>query len=611
VVGRSAGADLLVVGGDVASDLVESLEPFGLVRRATDADLHHVRATLSAAADVAAASDEVPFILVSNDVRVSPVGLLDILDAPRDVTATAVVHGPVGDLRGEVIDPTMVRGGFWPVRVDRYTRTVESVGTAGHIVSAPTAYAVGVLRVAARDRARVAEALRAASQSSSARRPGVSPFDLALLAVVRSGSVSVQAVPLDHVTVERGHQMSMGARGSAWQQRLRAASRGNDGVFSTLAIRPLSRRLTAYGLGRGWTPNVVTVVSLSLGLAACALAAVDSRWTWLLAAVLLVLSLVVDCVDGEIARFTRRYSPLGGWLDAVSDRVKEFTLVAAVAWVSARRGDDLWWLAILVLAVLAIRHVEDFSYTRRQRAATAEPARALDLDSFKDGGPDGSRTVLAPEPSGRDRLVRDVKQVLHLPIAERYLIMAVGLLLYSPTFLLWALGIASVLALAWTQTGRLLKARDGSDGFHADRPDPTLAQLCDLVVLPRPSGRGRFAWQVPGLLIAVETAALLLAAGTNTGARAAAYAWLVAVCWHAYDNVYRLRETGRGTPVALVRATLGVEGRVVVLALIGGFSDNPAPFLLAGAFVLLVAYVVESALAWRAGAASAHQGGQP
>jgi phosphatidylglycerophosphate synthase len=508
-----------------------------------------------------------------------------------------------------VIDPTMVRGGFWPVRVDRFSRTVESVGTAGHIVSEPTAYAVGVLRVAARVRVQVAAALRAASQSSSARRPGVSPFDLALLAIVRSANVEVQAVPLDHVTVERGHQMSVGARGSAWQQRLRAASRGNDGVFSTVAIRPLSRRLTAYGLGHGWTPNVVTVVSLMLGLAACALAAVDSRWTWLLAAVCLLLSLVVDCVDGEIARFTRRYSALGGWLDAVSDRVKEFTLVAAVAWVSARRGDDLWWLAIIVLAILAIRHVEDFAYTRRQRVAAAEPAVALDLDSFRDNGPDGSRTVLAPEPAGRARLVRDVKQVLHLPIAERYLIMSAGLLLYSPAFLLWALGIASVLALAWTQTGRLLRARDGSDGFRAERPDPTLAQLCDLVVLPRPTGRGRFAWQVPGLLLAAEAAALLLAAGASTGARAAAYAWLVAVCWHAYDNVYRLRETGHGTPLSLVRATLGVEGRVVLLALIGGFSDNPVPFLLAGAVLLLGAYAVESAIAWRAGAASARKDG--
>lgn len=207
---------------------------------------------------------------------------------------------------------------------------------------------------------------------------------------------------------------------------------------------------------------------------------------------------------------------------------------------------------------------------------------------------------MPPAPWGRARVVRDVKQVLHLPIAERYLVMSVGLLVFSPAFLLWALGIASALAFAWTQVGRLGKALTRRDRFRADQPDPTLPHLVDLAVLPRPTGRSRLAWQVPGLLVAVEAAALLLAAGGDPVARAAAYAWLAAVCWHVYDNVYRLRETGRGTPLSLVRATLGVEGRVVVLAVIGGFTDRPAVPLLVGAVLLLGAYAAESARAWRA-----------
>nr|WP_255524053.1 DUF5941 domain-containing protein [Terrabacter sp. MAHUQ-38] len=425
-------------------------------------------------------------------------------------------------------------------------------------------------------------------------------FELALLAVVRDAAVRVLAVPLPHATVERGHEQRPGSPGSSWQQRLRAASRGNDGVFSTHAIRPLSRRLTAYGLGRGWSPNVVTLVSLLLGLAACGLAAVDVRWAWLLAAVLLQASLVVDCVDGEIARFTRRYSAVGGWLDAVSDRVKEFTMVAAVAWVSARRGDDLWWLAIVVLTLLAVRHAEDFAYAMRQHAGATRPPTSLALDVPGDGGPQGARTSVPTAPSRRARLVRDVKQVLHLPIAERYLVMSVGLLAFSPSFLLYALGTASAIALAWTQVGRLAKALASRDGFRADRPDPTLENLVDLAVVPRPTGRSRLAWQVPGLLITVEAAALLLAAGGDPAAGAAAYAWLTAVCWHVYDNVYRLRETGRGAPLRLVRATLGIEGRVVLLAVIGGFTDRPAVPLLVGAVLLLLAYAAESARAWRA-----------
>ncbi|WP_020144380.1 DUF5941 domain-containing protein [Terracoccus sp. 273MFTsu3.1] len=605
--GRSSGGDLVVVGGAPASDLLESLEPFGLARPSAPVEAHTTSSDLLAAADAAARAGDVPLVVVSHDVRISPVALLDLLDGPRDVTSTAVVDGPVTDLRGDA--PDLTPGGFAPVRVDPGPRRVTSVGTVRHVVSGPTTYAAGILRVAAADRAHVGEVLRAAATSESAGEPGMQAFDLALLSVVRDAVVPVTATPLAHVTVERGHEQRPGVVGSAWQQRLRAASRGNDGVFSTHAIRPLSRRLTAYGLGRGWTPNVVTIVSLLLGLAACALAAVDTRWTWVLAAVLLQASLVVDCVDGELARFTRRYSPLGGWLDAVSDRIKEFTLVAAVAWVAARRGDDLWWLAIVVLALLAIRHAEDFAYATRHRALSARPVVPRALDVPGDGGAQGARTDVPAAPTGRARLVRDVKQVLHLPIAERYLVMSIGLLLYSPALLLWALGVASAIAFAWTQVGRLGKALTGRDHFRADRPDPTLPHLVDLAVVPRPTGRGRLAWQLPGLLIAVEAAALLLAAGADPVARAAAYAWLAAVCWHVYDNVYRLRETGRGTPHALVRATLGVEGRVVVLAIIGGLTDRPAVPLLVGAVLLIVAYAAESARAWRAVIGSAPSGG--
>ena len=256
----------------------------------------------------------------------------------------------------------------------------------------------------------------------------------------------MRAVPLAHQSLRRGPWQVAGAPGSPWQQRLRAASRGNDGVFSTLAIRPLSRRLTAYGLGRDWSPNVVTAVSLALGLAACAAVATGLWWAWLLGAVLLQASLVVDCVDGEIARFTRRSNPLGGWLDAVSDRVKEFTMVAALAWVAARRGSDLWWLAVLVLAVLAVRHVEDHAFAMRRRAqllgAPGWPEHpAVDFEVLGDGGPEGAATDLPPPPGARSRRVRAAKQVLHLPIAERYLIMSLGLLTMSPAVVLWALGM--------------------------------------------------------------------------------------------------------------------------------------------------------------------------
>jgi hypothetical protein len=623
--GTSAGGTLLVIGSEPGSARavgvagVDAEDAWGL---AADYDLAPrrlaggVAEVLAEAASLAASDAGSPLVIVAADLVTSPVALLDLLDA-SDLTCAAVVEGAA------VADGTDAPA---RVRVSEAGRRVVSVGAAGHVVTRPTGYAVGLLRVRAADRAALGAALADAAAAANepanaangpANEPAnaeaaacgwhdAEPFDVALLAAVRAG-LPVRAVSLTHQSVRRGSWQVSGSPGSPWQQRLRAASRGNDGLFSTLAIRPLSRRLTAYGLGRDWSPNAVTAVSLVLGLAACAAVATGLWWAWLLGAVLLQASLVVDCVDGEIARFTRRSNPLGGWLDAVSDRVKEFTMVAALAWVAARRGSDLWWLAVLVLAVLAVRHVEDHAFAMRRRAqllgAPGWPEHPVvgglgDASSLGDGGPEGAPTEVPGPPGARERRVRAIKQVLHLPIAERYLIMSVGLLTMSPAVVLWALGIASLIAFGWTQTGRLMRAVTRRDGLRPDRPDRQLADLCDLAVLPRPSGRGRLAWQVPALLLAVETAALLLAAGADVTARAAAYAWLAVVCWHVYDNVYRLRETGRGSATWLRRGT-GLEVRVVVLALIGGALSEPAPGLIIGAVVLAGLYAAESAVGWR------------
>ena len=45
-------------------------------------------------------------------------------------------------------------------------------------------------------------------------------------------------------------------------------------------------------------------------------------------AVLLQLAFTFDCVDGQLARYTRQFSKLGAWLDSIFDRTKEYVVFA-------------------------------------------------------------------------------------------------------------------------------------------------------------------------------------------------------------------------------------------------------------------------------------------
>jgi phosphatidylglycerophosphate synthase len=377
------------------------------------------------------------------------------------------------------------------------------------------------------------------------------------------------------------------------------------------------------------------------------------------AAVLLQVALVIDCVDGEIARFTRRFSALGAWLDAVGDRIKEYSLIAAVAVVAARRGDDLWVLAILAMVLITARHLEDYAYVHRARVAKAhETPDLLPVEAPRDLGPDGARLTIPPARRGLAEAVFWAKKVLHLPIAERYLLLSVGLLTFHPRWLLWAITVAVAFALVWTQGGRTVKAVLGLDDHRVDeslsaehwghldhqadlgpvarlagrvRPGPLAVALLGVVVLlaaalvawrterpwvavalvavgvllvgvgSHPPLRSPLAWQLPTFLWAAESLLVIGLLAAEPGVRRwTGFAYLAAVAWHRYDVVYRLRDTGAPASAWVTLVTLGVDGRMLLLVVVWAVGGPVQDLLGWGALVLIAVYAVESALGWRA-----------
>ncbi|MGW0472853.1 DUF5941 domain-containing protein [Streptomyces coeruleorubidus] len=450
--------------------------------------------------------------------------------------------------------------------------------------------------------------------------------------------------------------------------RLKSAVKSRDGFFTTYCISPYSRYIARWCARRGLTPNQVTTASLLTALIAAACAATGTRGGFVAAGVLLIASFVLDCTDGQLARYSLQYSTLGAWLDATFDRAKEYAYYAGLALGAARGGDDVWALALGAMVLQTCRHVVDFSFNEANHDATANtsPTAALSdkLDSV-------GWTVW-------------VRRMIVLPIGERWAMIAVLTAATTPRITFYALLIGCAFAATYTTAGRVLRSltrkavgvppgvehwgrTDRAAGALADLADsgplaqgvaealkkpaarlpgfatPAVALLGGLAVVltaaltgfggPWPivaalayaltSGlavarplKGALDWLASPFLRAAEygTVLVLAARADVNGALPAAFGLVGAVAYHHYDTVYRIRGNAGAPPAWLVRSIGGHEGRTllvtVLAALLTASQFTVALTALAVAVALVV--LVESIRFWvSAGAPAVHDEGEP
>lgn len=106
---------------------------------------------------------------------------------------------------------------------------------------------------------------------------------------------------------------------------------GLDGLVDRYVNRKFSGLLTHGFLRLGWSPNTITMLSMVVGLVAAGLFVPGSWKLAILGGLILQLSVIIDCCDGEVARLTFSESKFGQELDIWADNVVHIVLFAAIA----------------------------------------------------------------------------------------------------------------------------------------------------------------------------------------------------------------------------------------------------------------------------------------
>ncbi len=210
--------------------------------------------------------------------------------------------------------------------------------------------------------------------------------------LVASGNVLVTAADLQRVMRERGRLVTrdgqllpvgiMDGLSNDWQARLEQAPRVNaqdlaalvsrdsvksieqaywdsltsssDGWVDRHFNRPVGRLLSKKLVSSPVTPNQVSVVSILVGLVAAALFAEGTAGTAVAGAVVLQLSAVLDCIDGDLARALYKQSSLGKWLDIAGDQVVHIGVFLGIGLGLWRSGSPAPVLALGTVAAIGV-----------------------------------------------------------------------------------------------------------------------------------------------------------------------------------------------------------------------------------------------------------------
>lgn len=131
------------------------------------------------------------------------------------------------------------------------------------------------------------------------------------------------------------------------QEPIRAAALWQDPLY-----RHLSAYLTWVAVRLNRSPNQITLLSLAAGLAAGLLWLDPRPLALVLAAVLLQVDMILDYVDGEVARWTGRASVSGRFVEGIGGDVTDPLILIGLAWGAASSLPDPWSGWTLALGVL-------------------------------------------------------------------------------------------------------------------------------------------------------------------------------------------------------------------------------------------------------------------
>ena len=460
-----------------------------------------------------------------------------------------------------------IKNGNTLVRQNR----IASASSASHKVTIGNRDFVGALRLSQNQRDLIIPAL----ENAITYKAKGNALDLLLVALVRAtikvDAVDVLSAPWSRSDdpAERERIRAEIASQNMAALRLRMANRANDGFFSVFFLRKFSKILTWVAVKIGATPNQVTLLSFAIGLYSAYSFSRGTFLSILLGAFLLQLSIIVDCVDGELARYTRKFSKLGAWLDAVTDRVKEYLVFLGLAYGASLEGRDLWIPAMAMMVIQTFRHLSDYNFAQSVKIRAEDKFKSpVDFMAEFDG-------IIPSEREPKGRLRYWLGKMIQFPIGERWLVISASAVIGGAAFTFTIMPILAFISAVFVFRGRIRRTREME---KVVLKGSLITNQSDLLGM-KSAFTIRASWLEPSILRLIESLVLIAIFIHQDVLGIPSFIILFSIIFHHYDNLYRALQNEK-KPIWLSSLGFYVGGRILIIG----------AALLAGVDITLIAW---------------------
>lgn len=140
--------------------------------------------------------------------------------------------------------------------------------------------------------------------------------------------------------------------------RLWATKTKDDEWWSSFITAPLAIAVNYFVVDIKWlTPNLITLISFIIALVATVFIVLGGTTNFIVAAVLIHLSHVFDCMDGQMARYRKTSSLSGGFYDKLTDQIQVTLWFGAIGYAAYSQSHNVLpvFLAFTGVAFYSLR----------------------------------------------------------------------------------------------------------------------------------------------------------------------------------------------------------------------------------------------------------------